>query len=46
MKKHTTPNEKTVSVMMGDVMMRCKHGGTYGGDDFTLFGAANEAKRN
>ncbi len=45
MKKHTTTNQKTVSVMRGDVMMRCDHGGTYGGDNFTSFGAANEATK-
>ena len=46
MKKHTTTNQKRVLVMGGGVMMRCDHGGTYGGDDFMSFGAANNATKN
>ncbi len=36
--KNATTNEKTVSVVGGGVEMRCYCGGTYGGDNVTLFG--------
>ena len=45
-KKHTTTNHSTVSVMGGGCVTRFDLGGTCGGDDFTSFGAANEATKN
>jgi len=46
MKKHTTNNHSTVSVMRGDCVTRFDLSGTCEGDDFTSFGAANEATKN
>ncbi len=46
MKRHTTTNQKTVSVMGGSIMTNWDLGGTYRGDDFPLFGAANNATKN
>ena len=47
MKTHTTTNQKTVLVMRGGAMMpRCNDSGTHGGDEFTSYGAANEATKN
>ena len=45
MKKHTTTNHSTVVVMGGGCVTRFDLGGTGGGDDFTSFGAANEATK-
>ena len=47
MKKHTTTNQSTVLVMGvgGGCVTRFDLGGTCGGDDFTSFGAANEATK-
>ncbi len=46
MKRHTTTNQKTVSVMGGGIMTNWDRGGTYRGDDFPSFGAANNATKN
>ena len=46
MKKHTTTNQSTVSVMGGGCVTRFDLGRTCGGDDFTSFGAANESTKN
>ena len=45
MKKHTTTNHSTVSVMGGGCVTRFDLGGTCGGDDFTSFGAANRGNK-
>ncbi len=45
MKKHTTTNHSTVSVMGGGCVTRFDLGGICGGDDFTSFGATNEATK-
>ena len=45
MKKHTTTNQNTVSVMGGGCVMRFDLGGMCGWDDFTSFGAVNEATK-
>ncbi len=46
MKKHTTTNQSTVPVMGGSCVARFDLGRTCGGDNFTSFGAANEATTN
>jgi hypothetical protein len=46
MKKHTTTNQSTVSVMGGGCVTRFDLIGTCGGDDLTSFEAANEATEN
>ena len=46
MKKHTTTNQSTVSVMGGGCVTIFDLGGTCEGDNFTSFGAANEATKN
>ncbi len=47
MKRHTTTNQKTVSVMGGGIMMRwCLGRIYYRGDDFPSFGAVNNATKN
>ena len=45
MKKHTTTNQSTVLVMGGGCVTRFDLGGMCVGDDFTSFGAANEATK-
>ena len=46
MKKHTTTNHCTVLVMGGGCVTRFDLGGMCGGDNFTSFGATNEATKN
>jgi hypothetical protein len=46
MKRHTTTNQKTVSVMGRGIMMNWDRGGMYKGDNFPSFGAANNATKN
>ena len=41
-KRHTTINQITVSVIGGGVVTRCDRGRMCGGDYFTSFGAVNE----
>jgi hypothetical protein len=43
---HDNQPKESVGDGGGGVMMRCDHGGTYGGDDFMSFGAANNATKN
>ena len=43
--RHTTTSQKTVSVVRGGVVTRCDCGRMYVGDDFTLFGVANESTK-
>ena len=45
-KRHTTINQITVSVIGGGVVTRYDHGGMCGGDYFMLFGAVNEGGKN
>ena len=46
MKKYTTTNQSTVSVMGGGCVTRFDLSGTCGGGNFTSFGAANEVTKN
>jgi len=44
-KRHTPTNQKTASVTWGGVLMRCDHGGTYGGTISRRLGR-HEATKN